>query len=248
VAWHDAARQRRAGGSTANSYSASPSVSADGRYVVFASQASNLVPGDDNPDTSFGQDIFVRDLRSGVTRMVNVDARGAPAADYAWRASISGNGRYVAFVSTAPLDATDTDAGADVFVRDLSADTTRLVSEGDVGDSTLSPFPSISATGQHIAFNGQLHAGEGHFLGTPSVFLRRMPCSPTRLIVGGPDKERWIPGYAETLNPSLSWTGRYIAFTAATVSIPDPAVGTDVFLYDDLDRTIRPVSGATSTP
>jgi WD40-like Beta Propeller Repeat len=87
-----------AGGVQGNDGSHVPGVSAEGRYVVFTSAASNLVTG----DTNNTGDVFVRDLRTGLTRRVNVasDGRQADAPPF-WMPAISGNGRYMAFVSRA---------------------------------------------------------------------------------------------------------------------------------------------------
>ncbi len=106
----------------------SVAASADGRYVVFASQSDGLV-GDD--DDHFNN-IFVRDRVAGTTRLVSraSGASGAAANNYSYSPTISDDGRYVAFDSNATnLAANDTDTRADVYVRDLSTDTTTLLSQ-----------------------------------------------------------------------------------------------------------------------
>jgi Tol biopolymer transport system component len=101
------------------------SISADGRYIVFSSDASDLVPNDANGQT----DVFVRDMATGVTRLVSATPTGVSGNSTSWGGSISGNGRYVLFTSHASdLILNDTNGAADVFVRDLQTDTTRLVS------------------------------------------------------------------------------------------------------------------------
>ncbi|MGZ4618639.1 MAG: TolB family protein, partial [Frankiaceae bacterium] len=99
-----------------------PAVSADGRYVVFTSDAANLVPGDTN-DTP---DVFVRDRRAGTTTRVSVSNTGAQGNGYSYNApAVSADGRYVAFVSDAAnLVPGDTNGASDVFVRDRRAGTT----------------------------------------------------------------------------------------------------------------------------
>ena len=92
-----------------------PSVSADGRYVAFHSQASNLVPGDTNGTA----DVFVRDIVTGITTRVSVDSAGSQADGDSWEPSISADGRYVAFYSGASnLVSGDTYGLTDVFVHD----------------------------------------------------------------------------------------------------------------------------------
>jgi hypothetical protein len=96
-----------------DSYSAS--ISSDGRYVAFYSGASNLVAGDTN---GFG-DVFVHDRQTGQTTRVSVDSAGAEGDGDSYLASISSDGRYVAFTSHATnLVAGDTNGFRDVFVHD----------------------------------------------------------------------------------------------------------------------------------
>lgn len=98
----------------ADAYSASPEISADGNYVAFFSFATNLVPGDD-----FMSDVFVRDLRAGTTEKVSFGPHGELGDNYSEGPSISADGRYVAFESTATnLVDGDTNASSDVFVHD----------------------------------------------------------------------------------------------------------------------------------
>src|SRR5581483_8759234 len=105
----------------------SPAVSADGRYVAFASDATNLVPGDTNNAT----DVFVYDRQAKTTTRVSVAAGGGQAGDASFSPSLSGDGSVVAFVSrSADLVAGDTAGGEDVFVRDLAAGKTTRVSGG----------------------------------------------------------------------------------------------------------------------
>ena len=143
-------------GVAGNAGSQSPSVSADGRFVAFASWASNLDPvdGDD------ASDVFVRDVVTGTTTLVS-RASGSPGSKGdgdSFHPDISGNGRYVAFTSRATnLDPADDDETADIFVRDLQAGTTRLVSRasgssGSEGNGA-SYSPSISDDGRRVTFD-----------------------------------------------------------------------------------------------
>jgi Tol biopolymer transport system component len=103
-------------GTPAAGTSGRPSISADGRFVAFASTAPNLVRGDNNGVP----DVFVRDRRTGVTTRVSVSSTGAEANGPSGNPSISGDGRYVVFESQAtnfvpgvPLPS------ANAYVRDL---------------------------------------------------------------------------------------------------------------------------------
>jgi Tol biopolymer transport system component len=92
-----------------------PAISADGRFVAFESSARNLVPG----DTNSVLDVFVRDRQARTTRRVSVRSNGAQGDDDSGAASISPDGRFVAFFSAASnLVPRDTNNAVDVFLRD----------------------------------------------------------------------------------------------------------------------------------
>src|SRR5256884_5516767 len=101
-------------------------ISADGRFIVFVSRADNLVPNDRNGTF----DVFVRDRAAGKTILVSVNRDGTRSGNGAsLAASVSADGRFVAFESSASdLVANDTNNAQDIFVRDLVAGTTTLVS------------------------------------------------------------------------------------------------------------------------
>ena len=129
----------------------SPSISADGRHVVFQSDASNLVAGDSNAST----DIFLRDRQSGTTDRVSVGSAAAQGNGSSGFPSMSADGRYVAFHSLADtLVGGDGNGTNDAFVRDRQSATTERVSvdsAGTEGDDA-SVTPAISADGRCVAF------------------------------------------------------------------------------------------------
>src|SRR4051794_5328017 len=118
-------------GRQANDESFVPAISADGRFVAFISAASNLVPG----DTNRASDIFVRDRKLGTTERVSLSSDGLQGnSDSFWTPSLSANGRFVAFTSTATnLVPGDTNRQEDIFVRDRRLGTTELVSVSSRG-------------------------------------------------------------------------------------------------------------------
>jgi len=112
-------------GVEANSSSSWLSISADGTYVAFASDASNLVNGDTNSE----HDIFVHDRQTGLTERVSVSSSGAEGNYNSSYPSISGDGRYIAFASYAStLVNDDTNNSWDVFVHDRQTQMTERVS------------------------------------------------------------------------------------------------------------------------
>jgi len=131
-----------------------PTISGDGRYVLFRSNATNLVAGDTNATS----DLFVRDTTGATTRRVSVTNAGAQANSYSTMGKISNDGRYVVFSSQATnLVAGDTNIAEDVFVRDRTSNTTTRVSVSSSGVQTPtgelgSNWPSISDDGRYVAF------------------------------------------------------------------------------------------------
>ncbi|HEY8583295.1 MAG TPA: hypothetical protein VIL49_10115, partial [Capillimicrobium sp.] len=139
----------------ANGFADQASISGDGRHVVFSSGADNLSNQDDNAYDN----VFLRDRQTGLTTLISRGA-GVPANSHSTYPSISANGRYVAYESTATnLTPDDADADADIFVFDRQTSTTALVSRasGFAGASAVGDVrrASISADGTRIAFLAQ---------------------------------------------------------------------------------------------
>ena len=236
-----------AGNDSGNNESADPVISADGRYVAFQSYASDLVA---ILDTNSTRDVFVRDLVAGTTALVSVTAAGTVAGNdgSSW-AAISSDGRYVAFESYASdLVVTDTNGNEDVFVRDLLAGTTTLVSVNSAGTDTGSSqsFDSgISADGQRVVF--QSYATDlvvTDTNGKRDVFLRDLVAETTiraSTNVTGTDGGNGISEY-----PVISAYGGYVAFEshASDLVATDTNSSKDVFGLD-LRGTVVIVKEAT---
>ena len=147
------ASRNAAGTHAGNGPSTRPRSSDDGRFVVFESNTNDLVPNDTN---GFVIDVFVRDLQLDTTRLVSVNAAGTGSGDgRSSEASITPDGRYVVFKSDADdLIANQVINGQHVYVRDLVAQTTTLVSF-DAGGA-LMPNPSfessITPDGRYVIF------------------------------------------------------------------------------------------------
>jgi hypothetical protein len=122
-----------------------PSLSADGRFVVFHSLASNLVANDTNADV----DVFVRDRQSGTTERVSVDSTGTQAQGLSSLHTITPDGRFVAFTSfAANLVAGDTNGFADIFVRDRGNPPPPAAFCAGDGDSGACPCGNSGTTGR----------------------------------------------------------------------------------------------------
>jgi len=218
-------------GAEANGDSQGPAMSADGRFIVFSSTASNLVPN----DTNGSSDVFVHDAGTGLTTRVSVSPLGTEGNGWSDEAAISADGRYVAFTSEATnLVDHDTNASADVFVHDTSTGETARVSVSSQGaeGNGESAMPSISADGRFVAFaSGASNlTGEGNNF---HVLLRdRLRCV-TSLLGRSVDGS---PGNASSLSPAINADGRFVAFTSfASDLVPNDSNGfEDIFLRDRL--------------
>jgi Tol biopolymer transport system component len=154
--------------------SVSPSLSADGNFVSFASDADDLVAG--GAPASF--DIYRRNLTAGTTERVSVAANPADPGGSSLDSDISGDGRFVAFESfAADLVADDNNDATDVFVRDMTAGTTTRVSltalGNELGDELHdSRVPSISPDGDFVSFTSRNKFVTGDRNGSYDVFVR----------------------------------------------------------------------------
>ena len=220
-------------GTQGNSDSGSPSISADGRYVAFTSDASNLVSGDMNGV----YDVFVHDRQSGQTTRLSLASDGTQGNVESMWPSISADGRYVAFASAASnLVSGDTNESYDIFVHDRqTGQTTRvsLASDGTQGDYDSSLPPSISADGRYVAFASlasNLVSGDTN--GVYDVFVHdRQTGQTTRLSVASDGTQGDDSSY---FFYSISADGRYVAFssTATNLVSGDTNDFGDVFVRD----------------
>lgn len=143
------------GGAQPNNGSSNPSVSGNGRYVSFRSNASNLVIGDTN---SHG-DVFRYDIQTGEMIRVSVSSEGTQGNFPSDQPSISDNGRFISFYSDATnLVYGDTNGSGDIFVRDLSTSITTRVSVRENGNQASGPAGQVSA----ISDDGNVIAWESY--------------------------------------------------------------------------------------
>ena len=226
-------------GVQANSYSNRPAISADGRYVVFGSYATNLVPNDNNGV----MDVFVHDRLTSQTRRVSVSSAGVegngesgyPFINDSGGPGISGDGRLVTFWSRASnLVVNDSNSRSDVFVHDLqTGQTTRasISSSGSQGNED-SWYSAITADGQFLAFYSDAwNIGADDTNGKMDVFaydLSTLTISQESVSSTGQQ------GNSHSRTPSLSADGRFVAFSSdGSNLVPNDANGsTDIFVRD----------------
>ncbi|MBS0632886.1 MAG: PD40 domain-containing protein [Verrucomicrobia bacterium] len=229
-------------GAQANGASATPAISANGRYVAFSSEATNLVVG----DTNGFSDIYVTDTLTGIVTLASVGPGGVQANGSNFKPSISTDGRYVVFESSATNLVTPATAVGvtHIYLRDLTAGTTVLVdqSTGGAVANGNSLEAKISADGSAVAFASDatnLVAGDTN--GVRDIFVRDLAATTTiRVSVKTGGTQATGASHA----PSISATGRYIAFssTASDLIASDTNGVSDVFVYDRNNATTTRVS------
>jgi len=214
-----------------NDSSSSPSLSADGRYVAFASDATNLVPGDTNAGAPFGgNDIFVYDRTDDTVERVSVASDESEADDASYAPSISPDGGFVAFESRAGnLTSDPRDDSRQVYVRDLAAGTTEAVFAGPISTG-VSDSPSISDGGAFIAYDSSTPVvAPDPDDGDNDIFVYDNATNTNVLVSDG--------GLGEdpfAFDPSISADGQRVAFTSengldsssGSVYMKDLATGT----------------------
>jgi Tol biopolymer transport system component len=223
-----------------------PSISADGHFVAFESNAANLSAADN--DTV--RDVFVRDLQTGATIFVSRATDDSPGDGVSDKASISGDGRYVAFQSDADnLSTEDNNSYKNIFVRDLVGGTTTYVSRataGAAGDDN-SFDPSISADGRRVAFRSDANSLSDEDNDSYSnIFVRDLDANTTTFVsrasgVGG------AAGDNNSYRPAISADGRHVSFDsfATTLDPADTNPTFDIFVRDLQTNTTTYVSRVT---
>jgi Tol biopolymer transport system component len=230
-------------GAEANGSSVHPSISADGRYVAFASFASNFASG----DTGAHEDIFVHDRVTGVTEGVTVGTGALPANGDSDSPSISADGRYVAFSSVASnIDSSDSNGRWDVFVHDRLTGTNERVSlnsNGNQGNDD-SFGASISADGRYVAFHSlATNLVSGDTNGTYDVFIHDRQTGVTERVSVDSNGTQ---GNNFSDAPSISADGRFVSFLslASNLVAGDTNGSEDVFVHDLQNGTTERVSMA----
>jgi Tol biopolymer transport system component len=195
-------------GAQTNNGSGTPTVSSDGRYVAFESDATNLVAGDTN---NLG-DIFVKDMQTGTVSIATVDSSGLQANGVSSFASISGDGRYVVFNSEANnLVPNDVNGVEDIFVHDRQTGVTLWAS---TNGNASSWDPTISLDGRFVVFTSvatNLVANDTN--GKRDIFVFAVQ---TGQITRASLDANGIEGDMDSVDASISGDGRYVSFSSAS--------------------------------
>jgi Tol biopolymer transport system component len=188
-----------------------PVISGDGRWVLFASEATNIVEGDENGV----EDAYLYDRELGLTERVTVATDGTESDAEVGLLDISFDGSVVAFTTEATtLDAADVDDRSDVFVRDREAGTTTLVSTGwDARHEVNAAAETcvISGDGNVVAYSGSRHSETGQRIGT-QVFAFDRTTSERELVSAPADGRTTVDGGSGVVD--ITFDGRHVAFNS----------------------------------
>ncbi len=217
--------------------SAYPSLSGDGRLVIFESYASNLPGASSNTDL-----VYIRDLKRGKTLVGSRTGAGAPAFGDVYGQPLSSNGSRLAFFA---LDA-DLPHGGDgfthVYVRDRQSGDVRLVdrtSSGTVANGEGDDV-SISGGGRFVAFDSGANNLPGGSGPGKQSYLRDLRLGKTRLVS---QSSAGQPQNGYSYYPHVSGDGRYVAFYANGSNLPGGDGSTDqIYVRDVREGTTRLIS------
>jgi Tol biopolymer transport system component len=221
-------------------------VSTNGNYVVFESDATDLVPG----DTNGVRDVFVRDVQAGTNILASVAADGGAANGGSSSPVMTPDGRYVAFISSATnlVAGGDTNKCPDVFVRDLVSGITTLVSVGATGSSSSMATLSITPDGRYVAFASSAKglAGGVPASATNEIYVRDLVSNATIWASVNASSMAGVFFNISDLpssHPAISDDGRFVSFKTGTNKVA-------VFRYDNSGglTTVLTTNGAPLLP
>jgi uncharacterized repeat protein (TIGR01451 family) len=223
--------------------SSSPDISDDGRFAAFDSDAANLVRGDRNNTT----DVFRHDRTTGQTILVSVNSDGRQGDSSSHAPAISADGRFIVFHANSPLVSEDTNNTTDVYVRDVQAGTTTLVSvsfDGTSAGNNTSFIQDISANGSIVVFvsdaTNLIPNDVNDF--EANVYVRDLVAGTTELVSVGTDGTRATVGFFDS--PAISADRRFVAFSTFDSLVPEDTrpFSLDIYLRDRQTGTTELIS------
>jgi Tol biopolymer transport system component len=180
-------------------------ISGNGRFVAFGSDIPDLVPG----NTGGEGIVYLHDRRTGRTERVDVGPRGRPANGESFADSLSADGRFVAFYSSA-TNLVDGASGG-VFIRDRLRGRTELVPVGD-GDGEA----ALSADGRYVAFTSYTNLVPGDTNSAGDIFVRDRRLGTTERVSVS---SSGVQGNSDSSSPSISADGHVVAFESCASNL-----------------------------
>lgn len=220
-------------------YSASPTFSANGRYIVFVTTSTNLAP-----DLNGKSQVVVKDLQTGVYSLVSYTANGLPDPNGASGGDlmVSDDGRFVVFSSSSQLAPGDLNSFYDVYLRDRQLGTTQLISHNAAGyaGNNISFWPTMSADGRFIAFQTGAQDIVPLTSNSYKVVLYDRITSLFELVSVSTSG---TPAAGHSGYPSITPDGRFVVFASVSPLVANDHNGrNDVYLRDRLSETTSAVS------
>jgi Tol biopolymer transport system component len=210
-------------GDEAEADSYGPSISADGRYIAFTSDADNLDPDDFNGSS----DVYVHDRIAHTTKRVSIWGKDVETDFGAWDGEISANGKFVVFSTDTGLAAGDTNDSEDVYLRDLTAESTRRISTFSLGGA----LPAVSSDGHYVA----LVDADGR------PWVRDTVANVNKRVLPSSNASAYLD------YPAISGDGRFVAFSSTDNVLGTDTNGTkaDVYVRDMVNN--RTTLGSATT-
>lgn len=248
-------------GVEANNHSLDPSMSRDGKYLIFSSSASNLLDGSGNTDTNSHQDIFridVPELFDSSTplpapELVSLDSAGLQGNGHSTYNAANEDGSIIAFSSTATnLVTGDTNNSQDIFVKNMVTGSVERANVDSAGNQALAPsyYPTINADGRYVAF--QTHAPLVTSAPAISNIYRRDRTTQETTIVSVSSNGSF--GDGGSYEADISADGNQIVFESESTNLVNNDTNgvTDIFMHDlappDKSMLVSPSGTGTSNP
>jgi Tol biopolymer transport system component len=221
-----------------------PAISSTGRFVAFTSTSTNLVPGN---DPGFDPDVFVHDTQTGVTVRCSIGPAGLEPDDLSMDPDISGDGRYVSFVSPATNILPNPGAFRQVFVFDRVTGNMKMASSnasGVAGNGHSYAWHSVlSGDGRYCAFDTYASFSPNDTNGIIDVYCKDLVTGQIALVTADPATGQ--AGQTHSAGPSISGDGRFVAFATGDAWVPHDVNGLgtyDVYVRDMSSNAMTLVS------
>ena len=208
--------------------SSAPAISADGRFVAFVSQSTNLVTG------VSGQQIYVRDRQTSQTIVISKSSTGVIGDGASSAPAVSADGRLMAFMSASTNLVTGV-SGTQIYVHDQQTGQTTLVSKDNsvtpVPGNGVSATPAISSDSRFVAF-ASLSTNLGAAGGNQQIYAHDRLAGANGITSLVSKDGAGTAGNGNSSTPSISGDGRFVAFMSLATNLVASVSGQQIYLHD----------------